>query len=39
MTNNILMMDIQNFYNSIEKEHDSSFYRHINVTLKKNKKG
>ena len=33
------MMDIQNFYNSIEKEHDSSFYRHINVTLKKNKKG
>ena len=33
------MMDIQDFFDSIEKEYDSSFYRHINISLKKNKKG
>ena len=33
------MMDIQDFFDSIEKEYNSSFYRHINISLKKNKKG
>ena len=47
MANNIMynnmadnnMMDIQDFFDTIEKEYNSSFYRHINISLKKNKKG